>query len=923
MSAGGARDRIPDSGRHYWSLVLLGALLSMFAVTEVVLWAVRDARETFQHEASVAAEVISQRLKDNEAVLDGLTALHNAIDDIDYNQLSLFARQMLESYPHIHAIQDLQRVSQNELPGFERQMRSQGFVNFYVREQSGGAASQWTRVQPRAVYFPIVYLEPLLPLQAQYLGFDVYSNPVLQEAVDAAIAHGGIAISSRFTLGANIAGLAQFRPVYMNEYLPADPAERYAQTRRLVALQLRVDRLVMREDMHDAQVSVVLDFLQNGKPDENLLVLPGVRPDESALSAWLGNRLDGFEFQRLYPLGEHSLRLVLRKPVDYTLLRLDLAGIAIVLVLLLLALLHMRRRFAAEKKYSDEALYRQQAHAAVTLQAIGDAVITTNQRGVVLQLNTTAERLTGISQAAARGRPVTEIFRIRDEHAQQWLDPVRICLHEGKTLRLGRAVRLQGAAGETAMIEVVVTPMRDSEGRLISAILVFHDVSKERLMQDRLRYQSSHDQLTGLIDRGEFQRLLDEVLVAAAREQRQHALCYLDLDHFKVINDTCGHMAGDELLVQLAALLLANVRSDDTLARLGGDEFAVLFYDCPLDKAVAKADALRDAAQDFGFVWQDKTYNVAFGIGVVAIDAHSGTTTDVLRAADTACHAAKARGRNQIHVYRADDPEVMRFHGEMLWVNRIDEALRHHQFQLYQQTIRPIQADEPGVMHCELLMRSEGNNNELISPEDFIPAAERYNLVTDIDRWVVSNALPKIAEVERQAQPDTRHLYGINLSGQSLSDQDFHRFVKVLLERSGVNPASICFEITETAAIGNLELALRFMLDMKALGCRFALDDFGTGVSSYTYLKRFPLDYVKIDGSFIRNMINDPVSRAMVESVIHISRVIGIKTIAEFVEDEATFVLLRTLGVDYAQGYWVAKPAPLAPANTATAAITG
>lgn len=590
------------------------------------------------------------------------------------------------------------------------------------------------------------------------------------------------------------------------------------------------------------------------------------------------------------------------------------SGLVLSLTLLIL-LAHMRQRFVGESQRSQEVLISQKAHTETTLHGLVDAVITTDASGHVDYMNQSAEHLTGWPREKARGKPIQVIFHITEEDSSILLNPIAQCLSEGRVTRLSAAVKLMRHNEAESIVEVTASPMRNRKGEVVSAVLVFHDISKERQMQDRISYQENHDALTGLVNRRKFESLLEEALQTTTEQDRQHALCYMDIDHFKVINDTCGHTAGDELLVQLSALLLTVVRGDDLLARLGGDEFAVLLYDCPLDQATNKANILREVVQDFRFVWQEKTFVVGFGIGVVAVDKNSINTMDVLRAADSACYAAKSRGRNKIFVYKADDPELKKMRGEMRWVTRIGDALRNQQFQLYYQLIRPVQMAEPDVFHCELLMRSEDDRHELVSPEAFIPTAERYKLMTDVDRWVVNTALPKIAELDEQAPDNTRedskNIFAINLSGQSLSDESFHEYVKGLMGRYKVNPTSVCFEITETAAITNLDLAISFMQDMKVLGCSFALDDFGTGMSSFTYLKKFPLDYVKIDGSFIRNMQESPVDLAMVESVVNIARVMGIKTIAEFVEDEIVFAKLKEIGVDYAQGYGIAKPVPL------------
>ena len=429
--------------------------------------------------------------------------------------------------------------------------------------------------------------------------------------------------------------------------------------------------------------------------------------------------------------------------------------------------------------------------------------------------------------------------------------------------------------------------------------------------RNHMNYHSGRDSLTGLIHRREFEKRLKGSLDSAHKEGKHHALLYMDVDQFRVVNENYGHQAGDELLIQLSALLRVTVRGDDKLSRLGGDEFSVLLENCPLDEAANKAEDFKRAVEEFNFVWQEETFDVSLGIGVVAIDSSSGSVNEILKSANSACYAAKDKGRNQIVIYQADDPQLKKQRGEMRWATRISDALRNQKFQLYYQEILPVQEEMPKSFHCELLMRTESETHELISPMKFIPAAERYNLMGDIDRWVASTAIQNITVLEKNTPSDKASLYGINLSGQSLSDDLFLDYVSGLFEVYDINPQNICFEVTESTAIVNPDIALKFMKEMKSIGCKFALDDFGTGISSFSYLKMFPFDFVKIDGGFIRNITASEVDREMVGSICRIAKVLGIKTIAEYVEDDTVFARLRNLGVDYAQGYGISEPAPL------------
>jgi diguanylate cyclase (GGDEF)-like protein len=500
------------------------------------------------------------------------------------------------------------------------------------------------------------------------------------------------------------------------------------------------------------------------------------------------------------------------------------------------------------------------------------------------------------------------VFNIVNEFTRDPVEsPVDKVMRLGAVVGLGNHTVLIARNGQEYSIEDSAAPIRDRDGHILGVVLVFHDVSEKRKLTHQLSHQARHDALTGLINRSEFERRLKELLDSAASQNRQHALLYLDLDQFKVVNDTCGHSAGDELLRQLTAHIQGKTRDSDTFARLGGDEFGILLENCPLDQALRVAITLLDEVRTFRFIWLDKTFAVGVSIGLVAITKDSGNSANVLSAADTACYAAKDKGRNRVQVYSPDDREMAERHGEMHWVARIAMAFEKERFQLYYQPIVPISGKTPKEeQHFEILLRMLDEDNQLVPPGSFIPAAERYNLMAEIDRWVVRNALNwLIAHAEQPV------ICAINLSGQSVNDDRFLGFLIDQINGTGVPPHKVCFEITETSAISNLSKASGFIKTIKSLGCSFALDDFGSGMSSFAYLKNLPVDYLKIDGSFVRDMIGDPIDCAMVESINNIGHVLEIKTIAEFVENQAILDKLHAIGVDYAQGYGIAKPGPL------------
>ena len=454
-------------------------------------------------------------------------------------------------------------------------------------------------------------------------------------------------------------------------------------------------------------------------------------------------------------------------------------------------------------------------------------------------------------------------------------------------------------------------PVFDPNGAFQGYRGAVKDVTDAHRMAQKLAHQATHEPLTGLLNRRAFEQSVQRLLESKCAAQEEHAVCYLDLDQFKIINDTCGHIAGDELLRQLSDLLSHQIRKGDTLARLGGDEFGVLMEYCTTAQAQRVADALRESIQDFRFVWDNKRFSLGVSIGLVPVNEGSGSVAAVLSAADGACYAAKDAGRNRIHVYREDDATLARRRGDMLWLARINHALEENRFFLYFQPIAPVTDAADKGAHYELLIRMEDEDGQIVLPGLFLPTVERYDLATKLDRWVISTAFEWLSR-----QPERLNdlfLCAINLSGCSLANNEFLNFVSSQFDKHHIPPNKICFEITETAAIANLSNATRFIKALKQLGCQFALDDFGSGLSSFAYLKNLPVDFLKIDGVFVKGIADDPIDLAMVKSINEIGHAMGKQTIAEFVENKVILDKLkrRDIGVDYAQGYAIGRPQPV------------
>ncbi len=561
-----------------------------------------------------------------------------------------------------------------------------------------------------------------------------------------------------------------------------------------------------------------------------------------------------------------------------------------------------------DRKHAETRVFEEKERAQVTLQSIGDGVITTDADGHVDYINPVAQDLIGWDMRAAKGSHVSDIMMIVNEHTRATVDnPVVRCLKEGRVVTLAENSVLITRKGEEVPIQDSAAPIRDRIGNIIGSVMVFHDVSKESRLFRQLSYQASHDTLTGLVNRREFENHLIGALDRIRdNPEETHALLYVDLDQFKVVNDTFGHNAGDALLRQLTELIQTNIRSTDVLARLGGDEFGIMLERCDEQRAIEVAEAIRGSIEGYRFEWQESFTTVRCSIGVVLVTSENADVAGVMSSADVACYSAKDMGRNQVHLYRDTDASMR--HEEMKWVSRITSAVEEDRLELFFQPIIGIGADNGKQRgHYELLLRMRDEDGQLVSPDQFIPSAERYNLMSTLDRWVIHEALSQLAD--RSGDGEARYTIAINLSGTSLSEDRFLDFVIDELEKQKLPKGAICFEITETAAISNLSRVVHFMKTLKNLGCKFSLDDFGSGLSSFTYLKNLPVDYLKIDGQFIRNVVEDAVDESMVKAIREVGHAMGIETIAERVETKQVLDKLGSLGVEFAQGYYIARPA--------------
>ena len=584
---------------------------------------------------------------------------------------------------------------------------------------------------------------------------------------------------------------------------------------------------------------------------------------------------------------------------------------------------HVIKLFAAraaaelERKLALGATLMEKDRAQITLHSIGDGVITTDSKGCIDYMNPVAEALTGWRYHQAMGLSMEAVVHLEDEQSGMVIpDPAQRCLAEKRVIAPKTDNVLISRNGERFSIQGTAAPMIDAQGNSIGVVLVFKDVTDSRRMQKMMVHQATHDPLTGLVNRTEFEERLDKALLSAKDFENTHALLFLDLDQFKIVNDSAGHVAGDELLKQISSLLSGQLRGRDTLGRLGGDEFSVLLENCPLGKARKVADLLIDVIREYRFVWDQKTYQVGVSIGIVPITAESTSCKQLMHDADQACYAAKDLGRGRAYTHSEADLELTHRLGEKLQRKDIRDALASESFLLLYQPIIALDPDRTGLhTRVEVLFRMLDEDRNVITPGAFLPAASRFGLMPQIDRWVIDRVFAAYPHIFMQ-NPEL--VLSLNLSAPSIADDSLAEFILKMFEKTVVKPHQICFEITETALGHNLANASRLIKRLQTIGCSFALDDFGSGLASFAALKDLHVDFVKIDGNLVRDICCDAVDCAMVESINTMAQLLDTKTIAESVDGEATLARLKSIGIDYAQGYYLGDLVPLEEIGSTT-----
>lgn len=563
-----------------------------------------------------------------------------------------------------------------------------------------------------------------------------------------------------------------------------------------------------------------------------------------------------------------------------------------------------------ERSRIQKELVNEKERIATTLNSIADAVISTDSDGGIAYLNPVAETLLNVSLAEVRKQPITEFLTLgldTQETTDKDLNKeLQTHLSHGKPWSWQQGLILTNSQNETRGVELSAAPILHGSRSNKGHVIIIHDVSHKREIEQQISWQATHDALTQLPNRSEFETRLKALFNTSKSREGNHALLYIDLDQFKVVNDTCGHLAGDGLLQRLANLMNEQIREADTLARIGGDEFAVILQHCPMKTARELAEKIRKAVQEFRYTWEEKIFTVGVSIGMVPITAETLDADKVFAQADLACYAAKDHGRNQVYLYQEKEGDfTVQRQGEMEWISRINNALEHNNLILFCQGIYPLDKDLP--IHLEVLLRMR-EGEDIIPPGAFLPAAERYGKIHALDLWVVTTVVQTIARDPMFTSEDSPYRININLAGPTLSDNETLAAIEELMLAYPGIAKIICLEITETSAITNINACLTFMEKLTAIGCQFILDDFGSGLSSFSYLKNLPVSQVKIDGEFVKDISVDKIDRAMVTSIHQIAQSMSILTVAEFVEDDVTLEILKEIGIDFGQGYGIEMP---------------
>lgn len=898
------------------SPLLVSIAFLVFAAVPALLYTTytlnyHDQNTRIEEDANLITQDISTRIAEVKTVMASLTGLHYASSASGSQEMNLFAEQLREQVDFITGIGRYEYVTHNDREAFEDRMGEQGLFNFKISDINIHGASE--ERPESSSYYPISMLEPLKPGNARLLGADLAAVASLGRKLDTVTANNKPLLATfpdRWPSGGE---LVLFAPVYRGMAAPSSPASRMLQSAGgfwisidaealLAGINQSINAFDVTARIHTAEITTML-YGQLGTELEPTYLK----------SLYLRKVVDAE-----WNTGDSSLKFTFQQDVGFSknaLVYFFSALFSILAVTALFTIYIVARRTAIQQRInSQDALLKERAKAEKTLNTVQDAIIALDSDMRVVHINPAAARQFKLPPADAVGLILDNYVKFRQVSDIYSAFNVELALEN---------------MGENAVDEFDVTPfdMNDpdfvlrltltnsitEDGRVTGHVLVLRDISHERQLAKKLAYQANHDALTGCTNRHYFENALSDLIEGLPESDKNHALCYLDLDQFKVINDTCGHVAGDQLLTDLTENIRLLIHDGDILSRLGGDEFGLLFLNVTEEEVKERSQRVYDFFQNYVFNYENKAFAVRASIGVVHIDQSCNNMKDVLASADMACYAAKDSGRNSLYVYSKTDDTIAERSAELGWLPRLRKAIERDEFKLVVQAVASVEGlqnnNDYAVEHYEFLLRLQNEDGSISTPWQFIQAAERYDLMTEIDRWVIENAFKTVAALGDG--PGSNCSFSINLSGQSAADPTLKSFIDEKMKLYNVDPAMIWFELTETAAISQFSVAVDLINSIKSLGSLVALDDFGSGLSSFGYLKNLPVDILKIDGQFVKEIAKNPIDREMVRAIHQVGMSMGIKTVAEFVEDQDIVDVLSEIGVHYAQGYHIGKPIPI------------
>lgn len=881
------------------TIVVVSSVLTLWLAKEDFNEVVKEQFVTFTEKTNnEIASVVSM----HRGVGANILTLNSIEDEFNTN-LRVYIDEISKDRKDV-AFFILPKVTDSELAAFEKKKRDEGYLNFQVF----GSAETYQQDSDH-VYFPVSDVKNSRVISLKHLGRDVYSYLHFFEAINKAIANNQISAAWSHSSVDNPHGISLFLPIYDTNYIAqVPPKERMEHVQMLISSELFLESLV------EKQLKESIDHQVNFE-----LRLETQRNNKDWRSSELSNQGAEAPLTWLFPIELTQTISIVDKSIQLTLIahpslkQLNLVpGFFIMLVAftwigliyfsLRQGILQLQQREQMEQTLADE---RNQANA--TLNSLGEGVITTDHQGFIRYMNPKASDIFSIHWDKGLSLTFKELFpdELVDE-MNRVCDSLKEAIRHSELIRLHN-VRTRNQQGDTLLLDVTFSPLHKTDEEILGATLVLEDVTHLEEMRLQIEKMAKYDHLTNLYNRYEFEHQLKNAILLAHQSGQQHAFCYLDLDQFKVVNDTAGHMAGDQLLRQLTGnVFMLNLPDGAVLGRLGGDEFGLILFNTTLKDATDVCNKLINDIRHFIFIWQGKRFQIGVSIGLVLIDQQKLSVEQCLIAADTACYLAKEKGRNRVEYASSDNVEISQRHEELSWVERIPRAIETGRMTLFIQRMLPL---SKGNRHAEVLVRMRDEKSDLLLPSQFIAAAERYGIMEQIDRWVVQTALANIAHLHHAKSHDST-IFSINLSGQSLASEKFMQFILQQLDHHAALMPFVCFEITETALMSNLSQAMQCMHQIKGKGAALALDDFGSGLSSFAYLRHMPIDYLKIDGAFVKNMHEDAINRAIVANIHQLSRVFNVQTVAEYVENKEIINELRMIGVDFAQGYGIHKPEP-------------